>query len=311
MSLLKKEKKETPQASINRTDLLLILFVTIAWGLNYPVMKFAVKSYPPITFRTLSFIIGIATIGFLIWKDGQTFKVPVNERYKVWKLSLGSMVCWHFGLIFGVLLLQSGRAAIIGYTMPVWALLSGVIFYGAKFTWRGSVGVVFALSATMLLAATESATILGAPLGLIVMLAAAACWGMGTVMMKHIHVSITNLLMTFWTLVIALGFFIIAAIIFERDQWRMPSLTEWLAIFYGGLIGFAFCYVAWFRVARKLPPVVSGLSIMLVPVVGVFSSALLLGEKIGGYDYLALIFILAAMLAVLVPTSAKTESKNT
>lgn len=293
--------------NINRVDLLLIVLVTIAWGLNYPVMKFAVKAYPPITFRTLSFIIGVMAIGFLIWKDGQTFKVPNNERYKVWKLSLGSMVFWHFGLIFGVLLMQSGRAAIIGYTMPVWALLSGVLFYGAKFTWKGTVGVLLALSATTLLAVSEYSTFLGAPWGLVVMLAAAAGWGLGTVMMKHIQVSISNLLMTFWTLVIAMLFFIVAAIVFEHDRWRMPSWTEWLAIIYGGLIGFAFCYVAWFRVARKLPPVVSSLSIMLVPVVGVFSGTWLLGESVTGYDIAALVLILAAMLAVLMPTSAKSN----
>lgn len=203
--------------------------------------------------------------------------------------------------------MQSGRAAIIGYTMPVWALLSGVLFYGAKFTWKGTVGVLLALSATILLAVSEYSTFLGAPWGLLVMLAAAAGWGLGTVMMKHIQVSISNLLMTFWTLVIAMIFFIVAAIIFEYDRWRMPSWTEWLAIAYGGLVGFAFCYVAWFRVARKLPPVVSSLSIMLVPVVGVFSGTWLLGERVTGFDITALVLILAAMLAVLVPTSAKSK----
>lgn len=302
--------KHVVNTGINRTDLLLILLVTFFWGLNYPIMKFALKGYPPLTFRFLGFFFAIILIGLLIWREGNSFRVPKNEWLKVWKLSLGSMVLWHFGLIFGVLLLKSGRAAIVGYTMPVWALLCSVFFFGAKFTWRASLGVLFALSATLLLAAHEYATMLSAPWGLVVMLSAAVAWGVGTVMMKHVPVSISNLLMTFWTMVIALTFFLIAAIIFEMDRWRMPSWSEWLAVFYSSFVALAFCYVAWFRVARKLPPVVSSLSVMLAPVVSVFSSALFLGEEITEYDVIALILILSAMLVVFLPTSLKNSLKN-
>ena len=293
---------------INRTDLGLILLVTLFWGLSYPVMKFVVKSYPPLTFRSMSFVIGILSIAAVMIKEGHSFKVPTTERWKVFKLSLGSMVGWHLGLIFGVLLLNSGRAAIIGYSMPVWALLTSVLFYGAQFTWRGTIGVVLALSATILLAVHESSTLLGAPIGLMVMLAAAIAWGVGTVMMKNTPVSISNMALTFWTLVIAMLVFVTCAILFESDRWVMPTLLQWLAILYGGVVTFAFCYVAWFRVARKLPPVVSSLSVMLVPVVGVFSSSLILGEAITIYDLSALILILLAMAAVLVPSAAKVKN---
>ena len=68
---------------------------------------------------------------------------------------------------------------------------------------------------------------------------------------------------------------------------------------------FSVCYVAWFKVARKLTPVASGLSIMLVPVVGVFGSALVLEEEITREDLMALGFILLAMALVLVPAPRK------
>jgi drug/metabolite transporter (DMT)-like permease len=77
--------------------------------------------------------------------------------------------------------------------------------------------------------------------------------------------------------------------------------TEWLAVAYGGVITFAVSYVAWFQVARKLSPVASGLSIMLVPVVGVIGGAVVLGEDIAREDIMALGFILLAMALVLAP----------
>ena len=74
---------------------------------------------------------------------------------------------------------------------------------------------------------------------------------------------------------------------------------EWLAILYSGGLSFGVGYVAWFLVARKLTPVTSGLSVMLVPVVGLSSGAAILGEQIALTDIAALGLILCAMVLVL------------
>ncbi|HEY7805534.1 MAG TPA: EamA family transporter, partial [Orrella sp.] len=64
---------------------------------------------------------------------------------------------------------------------------------------------------------------------------------------------------------------------------------------------FSFCYVVWYRLSRRLPPVVSSLSIMMAPVIGVISSALTMGERVTALDWLALALILVAMSVVLLP----------
>jgi len=82
---------------------------------------------------------------------------------------------------------------------------------------------------------------------------------------------------------------------------------QWLAIGYGGVVTFAVSYVAWFLVARKLTPVASGLSIMLVPVIGLLGGNLFLGETIAITDWMALGFILSAMAIVLIPARSETR----
>jgi len=289
---------------VNRADVWMIVAITLFWGLNYPIMKFVVTDYPPLTFRSLSFAIGLVALGaWLLRERGSlaALRVPRAERRDVFRLSVGSMIGWHLGLIYGVMLLNSGRAAIIGYTMPVWALVASVVFYGERFSWRGVLGVALALGATALLAMVELEAFLAAPLGVGVMLAGAVSWGVGTAMARNTRLGIDSESLTFWTLGIAMTVFVVGAVTFERSAWRLPDLPEALAMLYGGVVTFAFCYVGWFRVARKLPPVASSLSIMLVPVVGLFSGALMLGETITGFDLLALGLILAAMAAVLWP----------
>jgi drug/metabolite transporter (DMT)-like permease len=65
------------------------------------------------------------------------------------------------------------------------------------------------------------------------------------------------------------------------------------------VIVFGFAHVAWFRLARILPPVASSLSVMFIPVLGVFAGMALLGEVPHWQDYAAILLILGAKSTVL------------
>jgi len=294
-------QERSPQ--VNATDLLMVLIVTVSWGMNYPVMKFVVNSYPPSAFRAFTFLIGCMALGSYAYFKGISIFVPKHERKALFKLSLFNMVGWHLPMIYGVSMLNSGRAAIIGYTMPVWALLASAVLYREKITITALLGIALAMSAALLLAWGSAGEWGNHPIGIAVMLAAAITWGVGNAMMKNSKLSVSGITLTFWALFIAFFFFLAITIIFERDLWEWPTLMQWLAILYGGVITFAVSYVAWFHVARKLSAVSSGLSIMLVPVFGVTGGALILGEAVTMPDIIALVLILLSMLVVLFPDS--------
>jgi drug/metabolite transporter (DMT)-like permease len=288
-------------SEINSLDVFLILLVTISWGLNYPIMKFVVTSYPPLTFRAFTFTIGFVLLGAYALQRGESLHIPLSERWLAFKLGLPNMVLWHVGLIYGVTLLNSGRAAIVGYTMPVWALLASVLMFKNPLTLRGILGVICSLLATFLLARDEMSNFAGQPLGLVCTLAAAMAWGVGNAMMKNCKISISSMTLTFWMLLLAAACFTVLAFIFEQDRWAWPTWMQFAAIFYAGAVTFAISYVAWFRVARKLTPVASGLSIMMVPMVGLFGGYWMLNELVGLADIMALVLILLAMVIVLIP----------
>lgn len=286
---------------LSRTDLFLLSLLTLLWGVNWPVMKYAVLTYPPLTFRGISMVLGIVAIALYMMLRKDRFYVPPQERGPILKLVLGNMLIWHLFAIYALKFLTSGRAAIIGYTMPIWAMLIGVLFYKNPFTWRGAVGVLLALIATLLLAIEEFSSLIGQPLGLGMMLIAAIGWGLGTVMMNRTQLTISNASLTFWMMVITALVVGLVSVVLEIDQWRAPTLGEWGTILYNALLVFCVCHIIWFRLARKLPPIASSLSIMLIPVLGVFSGAWALDEAIGPYDISALILILIAMAVVLLP----------
>src|SRR6185369_8341999 len=93
-------------------------------------------------------------------------------------------------------------------------------------------------------------------------------------------------------------------VVFERDQWIWPPRPVVWAILYNAVLIFGFAHAAWFSLARSLPPVASTLSVMFIPVLGVFSGALWLGEVLHWQDWAAVVLMMVAIASVLWPARA-------
>ncbi len=284
---------------LSRKDLVLLALLTLFWGLNWPVMKIGVREFPPLTFRTISMVGGLAVIWLAARAQGASLAIPAGARMTVIRLAIPNMLIWHSMIIIGVKLLSSGRAAILGYTMPAWAVLSGLIFFGDRISRSALVGIALAMSGALLLLSSEFSRLSGQPLGTVLALIAAAGWGFGTVLMKRTQLDMPTISLTFWMLSLTTTIMAMLALIFEYPAIRMPNLIEWAAIIYNSAIIFGFAHVVWFRLARILPPVASSLSVMFIPVLGTFSGAWILGEVPHWQDYVAMLLILGAMSTVL------------
>lgn len=278
---------------------MLLALLTLAWGFNWPVMKFAVHAYAPLTFRFLCMVGGVISLWAVARWQRQSLHVDRAHWREIVVLAIPNMVIWHLLAIVAVSLLSSGRAAILGYTMPVFATLAAWGIGGERPGLRQWLGVTSALVATLLLLSTEFSAMAGAPHGTLLMLAAAAGWGVGTVMLRRTTLPVHTLVLTFWMLVVATCALGVASLLLEAARWRWPTAGEWGAIAYNAFIAIAFCHVVWFSIARALPPVASGLSVMLIPVLGVFSGAIALGETPHWSDYVAVVLVLVSLATVL------------
>ncbi|MEN3291944.1 MAG: hypothetical protein V7642_1197 [Burkholderiales bacterium] len=285
--------------SLSRRNWILLIALTLCWGINWPVMKIGVRDFPPLAFRTLCLFGGLPIIWMASRMQGISLAIPRGHVKDVVRLAIPNMLVWNVFVILGVKMLSSGRAAILGYTMPVWAMLCGLLLFGERPTRAAWFGIVCAFTAALLLLSNEFATMTGKPLGSLLVLMGAASWGYGTVIMKRSPIEMPTLTLTFWMMAVSGAAIAIASILFESALWRMPAGTEWGAILYNAVLVFGFCQAVWFGLARTLPPVASSLSIMMIPVLGVFSGAFLLGERPHWQDYAATALILIAMSTVL------------
>jgi drug/metabolite transporter (DMT)-like permease len=242
---------------------------------------------------------GLVVIWLAARAQGASLAIPAGAKMTVIRLAIPNMLIWHSMIIIGVKLLSSGRAAILGYTMPAWAVLSGLIFFGDRISRSALVGIALAMSGALLLLSSEFSRLSGQPVGTVLALIAAAGWGFGTVLMKRTQLDMPTISLTFWMLSFTTVIMAMLALIFEYPAMRIPNLIEWAAIIYNSAIIFGFAHVVWFRLARILPPVASSLSVMFIPVLGTFSGAWILGEVPHWQDYVAMLLILGAMSTVL------------
>jgi drug/metabolite transporter (DMT)-like permease len=269
--------------------------LSLIWGLNVLVMKWGISDYPPFLFRGFSIALGLFVVYVFIVATKRSIFVPLEERWTVFKIAMFTMVLWQLALVVGLIFLTSGRAAIIGYTMPAWAYLASNLIYKSRFTFSGSIAAISAFIATLLLTIAEFEAIRNFPTGAVAMLLGAMSWGLGTATANNQKISVENTVVTFWSLTLALILFVFLFMALEWSQFRWPSYGETLAIVYGGVLSLGICYLAWYSLARALPAVVSSLSIMLVPIISLFGGALVFGDQIYIEDWIGLILILFAM----------------
>ncbi len=283
----------------------LLVLLTLTWGLNWPIMKFGVTSFPPLTFRTISMWLGLPLLAAVLVWARLPWRIPRRHWRELLVLTLTNMLIWHVVAILAVRVLSSGRAAILGYTMPIFSVLWGLAFFGQRLGPRHWMGVGAAALGVALLLWNEFGRMAGQPLGAIGMLAAAACWALGTQQLRRTRIEVPTLTIAFWMTVITTLVMTILSGTFERDQWHAPTPAVSLAMVYNAVLIFGFAQPAWFFLARTLPPIASTLSVMMIPVLGTFSGAWWLGEVLQWQDWAAMALMMVAIATVLWPARAE------
>jgi len=295
--------------TLTRRDAGLLVLLTLMWGINWPMMKFSLREMTPLWFRAVTMSGGALML--LLWylARGTDMRLPRSEWARIAWLALPNIVGWHFFSILGLKELASGRAAILGFTMPVWTVLIGLLLTHERMTRRVWVSVVAAAAAVALLSAQELAQLAGRPLGVLWMQCAAVCWAVGTLMMRRTATPLPNEAVTVWMMLMGAAFF-----------WAVAPLTEpvpdvaafsapmWASLAYGVFLNYGWAQVLWFGMARRLPPTASAFSIMAVPLVGTLGATVIVGETPGALDWLAAAAVMVAIASALLPRRAAPET---
>jgi len=287
--------------TLPRSMWILTTLLTLGWGLNWPMMKLTLADVPVWTFRGLCVASGAIGLFIIARAGGQQTRVPAGQWPRLAITAIANVTLWNVLIGYGLLLLPSGRTAILAYTMPLWTVLLSRFVLHEHLTPRRVLGVSLGMAGMALLIGDEFTAMEAAPVGAALALGAAFSWAVGTVLMRRYPTNLPTTSFTAWQLLIGGLPIMLGALVLEWGEWKPIGVGAAIGLGYNMLFVFIFCYWAWYKIATAVPPTIAGLSTLMIPIVGLFSGMVILGERPKWQEYAALVLVIAALATVLVP----------
>jgi O-acetylserine/cysteine efflux transporter len=279
-------------------DLALVALVILAWGSNFSAMKIALEELPPLLFVGLRFAILIPFIPF--------FPRPAG-----WPaiLAIGALInAGQFGFLFSAMQadVTAGLASLILQSQAPLTIVLAWLAFGERITWVQALGIGLAACGLAGFGLASGGNITAVGLGLI--LCGALCWACGNLVFRRLP-GVDMLALFLWaSLVPPLPMLGLSLMTETADPWAAItglSLTGWGAVVYVALISTVLGYSIWGTLLSRHPAAQVTPFALLIPVVGLATAAVVLGERVTGAEALAGLTVLAGLaLAVLGPRYA-------
>ena len=279
----------------------LIAALTLVWGTNWVLFPLAVREVSVWTFRAISLLGAGATLLLLARLQGHSLSVPRAQRLALVAAALTYLLVWNIGSTYAAVLIPSGQAAVLGFTMPVWATLFSWLAFGERPSRRLVFSVFLAACGVGLLALAARQSYAAAPLGFLLGIAAGMAWACGTLILQRAGLTVPPIVSTGWQLIVAAIPLSAAALVLGSGEGFMPSWQSLAVIGYITLVPMALGNALWFSIVHQVPAALSGLSTVMVPMVAMVTGAVVRHEPLGLIEISAMACCGAALLVALAP----------
>jgi drug/metabolite transporter (DMT)-like permease len=268
------------RSSIEGADLLLLL-TTLLWGINYPVVKYALSDLLPLNFLALRFFLGtLIMLGFTLL-TGRNLWVPRGDFLRLCALGFFANVLYQSLFAYGLKLSSAGDASIMLATAPIFTAIIGRLRRLEFFSVSAVIGLLLAFLGIALLVSY------GGPgqragnkvLGNCILLVASACWATYTIGIKwfsHLYGSIkaTTLVMTTGMPMLVL----VSAPALVSQNWRGVRAASWDGVVYSAVFAIAISYIIWGYGVHKIGPTRTALYSNITPIATLLVAWPMLGE---------------------------------
>lgn len=294
---------------------ILLVITMIFWGLSWPTAKFLVSLAPSFTIGFFRFFFASLIFIPLLF----IFYKPQNySKDAYWNFFLTGLTgVFGYGILFliGMNFTTAAQGSIIAGVNPamisIWAHIIHKERLDAKWKYSGFIisfiGVIFVIGIQALLEFKIEHLI-----GNLIIVAAMFCWGLysnlGKKTMKDYSAFETT------TGAVFFGMLLFSVGAFGEQFWIQPALQIidfWVGIFYLALFVTVLSFLFFFIAIKNIGATQSGIFINLVPIFGTFFSWLLLKEEIYWTFVVGLLFIIAGILIINIPTEENIVSEVT
>jgi drug/metabolite transporter (DMT)-like permease len=287
---------KTARARIAPAGLGFLAVTSVGWGLTWPVTKYLLGEVPPLTLRGLTGVIGAAVLAALALMRGQSLRVAPEIWPRLLLAAPLNVTGWMVLMGLALVWLRASEAALMAYTMPVWAQVLAWPILGERPTLLRSIALVMAFAGLAAIMGGDGFSASEAKLpGFIMALGGAMGFALGTVLAKKQPIKLPPIPAAAWQIGLGCLPVALAGLVIETTHLAAVTPLGWWLLFYSTVGQFCIAYVCWFAALERLPASVAAIGTMAVPVIGIVASAVGLHEPLGPGQIVALIFTLAAV----------------
>ena len=281
-----------------REGVILLVVIALGWGVNWTMMKLALAEIPPLSFRACNTLIGGAGLLVVARLNGISISLPRKYWRHLFWMALFNNIGWNVLSTYSLRYLPSGRAALLAYTMPLWCVPLSMWLLHELLGRRRLLALILGFAGVLVLMGRSFVDLSHAPIGVLLMLAAAASWSTGVVLLKYWQLPVNITALTGWITLsggvpIAMGAWFVDGV-----PLQMPGFWPLVGVAYGVLIAAMLCGWAWNRLVLLVPVAVSSLSSLITPLIGIASGMLFLGEQLGWQEAVAAVLIVGSVAVI-------------
>ena len=276
-------------------DIALVALVILAWGTNFTAMKVALAELPPLLFVGLRFAILLPLLALF-------------PRPAAWPaiLAVGALInMGQFAFLFGAMAADASAglaSLIIQSQVPMTILLAWAV-YGERVTALQALGIALAVLGLAGFGLASGGNITA--LGLALILCGALSWACGNLVLRRLP-GVKMLPLFVWASLVPplpmLGLSMLVESPAPLATIAALSPAGWAAVVYVAIASTVVGYSIWGTLLSRHRAALVTPFALLIPVVGMASAALVLGERIAGPEALAGLVVLAGLsLAILGP----------
>ncbi|MGW3561691.1 EamA family transporter [Streptomyces sp. NPDC000963] len=261
----------------------LAALVAAVWGVNFVVIEIGLGHFPPLLFSALRFLAAALPAVFLVGRPKVAWKwiVGVGLVLGVAKFSL-----LFIGMDLGA---PAGLSSLVLQVQAVFTALFAFVALGERPGRVKLAGMAIALAGIAVAAVDEGTS--GPLVGFLLVIGAAVCWGVSNVLTRKASPPDALNFMVWVSTVPVLPLLALSLLVEgpERDLAALRAL-DWTGlgvIVYVAWITTIFGFGAWGWLLRRYPASSVAPFSLLVPVFGMSSAALFLGEEVSGLRWCA------------------------
>lgn len=281
-------------ARLSSRDLALILAVVTLWGFAFVPIKWALAEVPPFMLAALRFLFAALPAVLFVPRPAMPLRTMVAYGVAIGVLQFGFLF---LGMKLGM---PAGLSSLVIQLQVFFTIGLAVAFAGDRLHRWNVVAALMALAGVVMLGAYKLASGAHAPLaGFLLIVAAAVAWAVGNLIAKQAK-GADMFSLVVWSSLVPPPALALLSWLTEggTDAFRAvanASWTAWAAVLFLAWGATLFGFSVWNRLVQRYPsPLISPFA-LLIPVSGLASGALLLGERLSAMQTAGVVLVFAGL----------------